>query len=639
LPELSGVDSDMKKRVQIQCVALGLFAVALAGCGGRGPAASEPVDTHADDRHRWLEDWSNPAVRRWVEEEWEIGRVHLEKRGHAAASADSGSTLVDVQWRRGRLLGLKRPGAMVELSPEGERMVMNWNDRVSGFVASLSGEQVALILEDEVRFFDVESGSEIGEPLRTGGSPTSLAWDAHGVYFVRDDGEGPRVLWRAVEGGGDRLEAGPFRAGIAVRLEAHPEGEYVLAEVREAQGISHWLRMGGGQEGAGEEGGERGDGTEAGEGALGEWKQVTTPDRQARRARFGGHEFLYLLWHGRSSNGWIITVPLWDPDLRNVEPLIMDRDPGSRPVIADWIRTQNHLFVVDQTGGIPDMRLFEFRGIEMGFVPLGGLMPRQLEFVGGERVVFAGESWTRPRQWYEVDAQEVTPRRAWFDRGVGEEGEWVDVEVVREGATSKDGTRVPLTILRKKGLELDGERPSILAGYGGFGVSVLPWYEPWRREWVERGGVFAIAHVRGGSELGAAWREAGEGVKKQNAVDDFAAAAERLKELGYTRAEKLGLMGARGPGMDQGAGDVLVGAMIAQRPEAFRAAVVGDGPVGASQEMRDGSAYPAVLFVAGEGEEGKDGRKMLARLREVGARVWMAREGSIEFLAGELGLE
>ncbi len=131
---------------------------------------------------------------------------------------------------------------------------------------------------------------------------------------------------------------------------------------------------------------------------------------------------------------------------------------------------------------------------------------------------------------------------------------------------SKDGTRVPMFLVHKKGLTLDGTNPTILYGYGGFNISLSPRFRTSTLPWIEMGGVYAVANLRGGSEYGEQWHEGGMLKNKQNVFDDFIAAAEFLIAKGYTSPNKLAAMGGSN-------GGTLVGAVINQRPELFGAAI------------------------------------------------------------------
>ena len=136
--------------------------------------------------------------------------------------------------------------------------------------------------------------------------------------------------------------------------------------------------------------------------------------------------------------------------------------------------------------------------------------------------------------------------------------------------TSKDGTRVPMFITRRKDAKLDGSNPTLLYGYGGFDVSLTPTYSAAFAAWLEQGGVYAVANLRGGGEYGADWHDAGTKTRKQNVFDDFIAAAEWLIAKGYTSPPKLAIHGRSNGGL-------LVGAVMAQRPELFGAALPGVG--------------------------------------------------------------
>ncbi|WP_025823342.1 prolyl oligopeptidase family serine peptidase [Shewanella marina] len=132
--------------------------------------------------------------------------------------------------------------------------------------------------------------------------------------------------------------------------------------------------------------------------------------------------------------------------------------------------------------------------------------------------------------------------------------------------TSKDGTKVPMIITYKKGIKLDGTNPTILYGYGGFNISLTPTFSPTRAAWLEQGGIYAVANLRGGGEYGKEWHKAGTQMQKQNVFDDFIAAAEYLIDEDYTSTGKLAVNGGSNGGL-------LVGAVMTQRPELFKVAL------------------------------------------------------------------
>ncbi|MFC4426579.1 prolyl oligopeptidase family serine peptidase [Deinococcus navajonensis] len=139
-------------------------------------------------------------------------------------------------------------------------------------------------------------------------------------------------------------------------------------------------------------------------------------------------------------------------------------------------------------------------------------------------------------------------------------------EVTQEFALSRDGTRVPMFIVARRGLERHGQHPTLLYGYGGFGISLTPAFSPSRLAWLERGGVYVQANLRGGGEYGEDWHQAGTLHQKQNVFDDFIACAEHLISAGVTGPRHLGIQGGSNGGL-------LVGACMTQRPDLFGAAV------------------------------------------------------------------
>jgi prolyl oligopeptidase len=248
----------------------------------------------------------------------------------------------------------------------------------------------------------------------------------------------------------------------------------------------------------------------------------------------------------------------------------------------------------------------------------------------------------------------LTPYRVLHhDLRTGATTTWADPPgaVIPEGVraeqvfvASADGTRVPAFVLRPEALDLDGERPTILYGYGGFNVPMAPAYSSTIATWVEAGGVYVVANLRGGSEYGEAWHRDGMREHKQHVFDDFLAVAAWLIEQGYTSAEHLGISGGSNGGL-------LVGAALTQRPDLFRAVVCSaplldmvryehfglgitwndeygraDDPTELGwllsyspyHRVEEGTAYPAVLFTVFDGDTRVDplhARKLCAALQ------------------------
>ena len=218
---------------------------------------------------------------------------------------------------------------------------------------------------------------------------------------------------------------------------------------------------------------------------------------------------------------------------------------------------------------------------------------------------------------------------------------------------SKDGTMIPMTIIYPKDMKKDGSCPCILDGYGGFNVSLMPGFIGYNSLWVNQGGVFAIANLRGGGEFGEEWHKAGMREKKQNVFDDFIAAAEYLIKEGYTSKEKLGISGGSNGGL-------LVGACAMQRPDLykavrcgvplldmikyhkFRIANIWSEEYGTSddkeqfgyllkyspyQNIKEGVKYPSMLITGGE----NDARVDPMHVRKMGAKLQECSKGGVVF--------
>jgi prolyl oligopeptidase len=240
-------------------------------------------------------------------------------------------------------------------------------------------------------------------------------------------------------------------------------------------------------------------------------------------------------------------------------------------------------------------------------------------------------------------------------------------EVTREFATSKDGTRIPLNVIATSGTPRDGTTPALLTAYGGYNVSLVPRFDPEMLLWLEQGGVYVVANIRGGGEFGEEWHHAGRLASKQNCFDDFIACADHLHNSGITSRERLAIMGGSNGGL-------LMGAVLTQRPDVARAVVaavpvmdslraetttngrfntpeygtVEDPELFAAlldyspyHNVVDGTGYPAVLLTAGQNDIRVDAwhaKKMTARLQEATSSQWpvLLRLESAGHLAGSL---
>ena len=268
---------------------------------------------------------------------------------------------------------------------------------------------------------------------------------------------------------------------------------------------------------------------------------------------------------------------------------------------------------------------------------LAGTHLRDVDFDGAGSVGVGGGRWSSSEAFVAFETFHV-PRTIYrYDVETGARTVWArpdlpvapaDYEVTRRWFRSKDGTRVPMWVVHRPGVALDGRNPTLLTGYGGFGYLRTPRFSSLAAAWLVSGGVFALASLRGGGEFGEAWHRSGRLANKQNVFDDFIAAAEHLIESGYARPSRLAIRGASNGGL-------LVAAVSNQRPDLF-AAVVSRNPLldmlryhrflagrfwvpeyGSSDDpeqfaflrayspyhnVSEGADYPATLYVSGDGD-------------------------------------
>ena len=224
------------------------------------------------------------------------------------------------------------------------------------------------------------------------------------------------------------------------------------------------------------------------------------------------------------------------------------------------------LFAQYEQNASSQLKVFDLEGKKLNDVALpaigtvfgtGGKWNHDEVFYGFQSFTFAPSIYrydlkdSSTALWVKVDAPSIDPSA---------------YEVAQEWFTSKDGTRVPMFIVHKKGLQENGKNPALLTAYGGFNVSLTPTFSRTAYLWMEHGGVFAVANLRGGAEFGEDWHRAGMLDKKQNVFDDMIAAAEHLISEKYTDKHHLAIQGGSNGGL-------LMGAMITQRPDLFRAVV------------------------------------------------------------------
>jgi prolyl oligopeptidase len=296
-------------------------------------------------------------------------------------------------------------------------------------------------------------------------------------------------------------------------------------------------------------------------------KKGTPPTRitTGKNFLYGGSVYngrVYIVTNEDAPRYRLFVTEAGDYDRDNWNELI----PQTGSVLQDAEIWGGKLLTQYEQNATSQLKLFDLDGTYIKDI--------QLPALGS--VFASGGKWDRDEIFYGFMSFTVPPTVYRYDLKSRETSLWAKVdaptidpdafEVNQEWYHSKDGTRVPMFVVNKKGLKKDGRNPTLLTAYGGFNVSVTPTFSRTAYLWMEHGGVYAVANLRGGAEFGEDWHRAGMLEKKQNVFDDMIAAAEHLISAKYTDKDHLAIQGGSNGGL-------LMGAMITQRPDLFRAVV------------------------------------------------------------------
>ncbi len=277
-----------------------------------------------------------------------------------------------------------------------------------------------------------------------------------------------------------------------------------------------------------------------------------------------GHENhqLYVMTTFNAPSGKIITI---DTQFRHPENWIT-LIPEDLAVLRSVKMIDHHLFATYRRDVVDEVNIYDLSGAHLRSMTLPDLGSVSLSGrYDDPEIFYQFTSYLYPSTIYQYNYQN--------DESQIFEVRFIDFnpdlfESEQVFYESKDGTRIPMFIVHKKGLKMDGQNPTYLYGYGGFNISLTPYFSFSRLVWLEHGGIYAVPSLRGGSEYGEAWHEAGMLDRKQNVFDDFISAAEYLINVGYTSPEKLAIAGGSNGGL-------LVSAVMMQRPDLFGAVECG----------------------------------------------------------------
>jgi prolyl oligopeptidase len=572
----------------------------------RGPQVDTYFGQSVPDPWRWLETLDAPAVRQWVSAQNRVSQPYLEaiparepirarmtqlwNYERWGASLQGGNSWVVPVRKGGRYFYLKSDGLQ-------DQAILYVADRIDGpakvlldpnqfsadrtvaladFEVGPGGRHVAYATSDggsdwkTWRIRDVATGRDLPEELGlTKFTPVAWTADGRGFHYSRypagADGRGddtkqvsiwyhelgtPQTADRFVYAISDHPTRNPYP-------HATEDGRYLVIEVSDGYATNgyRYLELGRGEAPAAI--------ARAGTGDAADVDAVRLLDRWDALYEFLGNRgrTFYFRTNLDAPNGRIVAIDLdraapgqWRTLVPETKDAIDDADFVGGRFVVSYLRDARSV-----------VRAYGVDGAPRGEVALPGI--GQVSGFDGrdadDEVFFSYTDFVTPRTTYryEVGANRVSlvhrPSVALDPK------KYVTEQVFYR---SKDGTRVPMFVTHRRDLPRDGAQPTLLYGYGGFNVPMLPGFSVPVATWLEMGGVYAVANLRGGSEFGKAWHEAGTKTNKQNVFDDFVAAAEWLVANRYTQRDRLAILGRSNGGL-------LVGATITQRPDLFAAAL------------------------------------------------------------------
>jgi prolyl oligopeptidase len=550
--------------MRMQCAELALVCLlaldSFAQAGSPSPKQSPPP-TRRDstqevlhgvtvaDPYRWLEDQNSPDTRAWITAQnaythelldaWP-GRGRLEKR---LTELEKVERIRSPFERNGRFFYRRRAAdqeqyviymrqglsgkekVLIDPNP----MSADHSTNVDIFDVSKSGKLMAYVIrqggkdETEVRIMDVDTGHDLPDVL-----PAALYFDlsflpdAGGFYYAIMTDDGPRVRFHKM---GSPVSSDVEIFGKGYQKEAIVVGDPTLDGRYLVIQVLH---------------GASADKTEI-------WLQdlvkqgpivPVVKDIDARFLAFPGGDQLFLQTNWKAPNGRVLAVDFAHPSLDKSREIVPESDTAidsvtlaGGKILVSYVKNASSQVKLFAPGGKPTG--------EIAFPALGSASDIQSRW-DLQNVFLSFSSFAIPPTVYRYEIQSGQ-QTVWARPEVPVDSASIDVQQV--WVTSKDGTRVPMFLVHAKGIKLDGARPTLLTGYGGFVISNTPQFDPDAILFAERGGVYALANLRGGGEFGEAWHKAGMRDKKQNVFDDFIAASEWLIQNKYTQPYKISILG------------------------------------------------------------------------------------------------
>jgi prolyl oligopeptidase len=671
-------------------LALLLCASPCAAMDKGAPAAPrEPVQdvyfgVKVDDPYRWLENGADPRAVAWAKAEDAQARKFLDALPVRAALHARLTRLIsgtspsyrDLVAAGGRVFATyvqppkQQPMIAVmgrDADPAHARVVIDPNlldpsggTAVDWFVPSPDGTKLAVSLsvggseDGTLHVFDVATGRDSGLRIPRVQYPTgggSVAWraDSRGFYYTRYPGEErpaeDRHFYQQVfyhklgdDAAHDLYVVGRNFPRIAeIDLDSRQNANYVLVRVANGDGgqFEHFVIY-----------------------PDGSVRQMTVFEDQVVGAAIGPDDRIYLNSRRDAPRGKLLVMPLSDPNLADAATLIAQGDGvietdgefAGEPITV----TKDRIYLREMVGGPSRVAVFDHAGHARPDLPEPDIAAvSEVVPLGDGSLLYDIATYLRPRYYERYD--EATGKASDTKLVEHSDVSFDDALVSRQMARSKDGTKIPVNIVRLKKSRNDGVNPTLLYGYGGYNISMEPHFLGASvRLWLDGGGVYAIANLRGGGEYGADWHAQGALTHKQNVFDDFAAAAHLLIGERITAPPHLAAQGGSNGGL-------LMGAMMTQHPSLFHAIVSQVGiydmlrverdPNGAFnvsefgsvtneaqfralyayspyQHVRAGVRYPAIFMATGA----NDGRVNPAHSRKMIAALQAATTSSLPVL-------
>jgi len=590
------------------------------------------------DPYRWLEDQKSPETREWIaaqnaHTDSVLGSLSGRDELKALAARLIKIDTIGMPTERGGRYFLTKRSADQELSVIYMRQGLDGEDKVLIDPHPMSEDKTTNVnLQDishdgtllaygirkggedelEIRFMDVDTLEDLPDVLPRGlYFGVSIMPDKKGFFYTKMSMKGPRILYHS------------FGTALAADKEIFGEG-YGLGKIIFAfpSEDGHWLTIIALEGSSGK--------TEVYLKDLNADKPIVTVvnDLDARTMAAVVDDILYIQTNWDAPNGRVLTADPENPSRDNWKEIIPESDMVMQGLFGLPVTFAGGKLFVNYLKDVKSqVSIFEPDG-----TPVGEISFPTIGTVGG----LSGQ-WDSNEAFFVFTSYHIPTVIYRYDVASEEKEVWAKIEVPIDSEayeikqvwyTSKDGTEVPMFVVHKKGIVLNGENPTLLTGYGGFNISSSPSFSPQAAAWLEKGGVYAVANLRGGGEFGEKWHRAGMLENKQNVFDDFIAAAEYLIDEGYTKPKKLAIMGGSNGGL-------LVGAAVTQRPDLYGAVICtyplldmvryhkflvarywvpeygsSDNPdqfkyiyaYSPYHKVKEGTHYPAVFFITGDAD-------------------------------------